>query len=106
MQLAAGESWSFVPPEGQDVLWIGVSKGDLSAPDRIVAGELVIFNRSENGITFKAEADTLFVLGASKPHDHELAIGHYSVHTSRDALAEGERHIQELGNELRRNGRL
>lgn len=106
VKLAAGESWRFTPPEGQEVLWIGVSKGTLSAPDRVVTGELVVFDRSKNGVTFKAEAEALFVLGASTLHDHELAIGHYSVHTSSDALAEGERHIQELGDELRRNGRL
>lgn len=106
VKLAPGESWRFTPPAGQEVLWIGVSKGVLSAPDRVVTGELVIFDRSENGVTFKAETETLFVLGASTPHDHELAVGHYSVHTSRDALAAGERHIQELGAELRRNGRL
>ena len=104
--LAAGETWRFTPPEGQDVLWIGVSKGALSAPDRIATGELVIFERSQNGVTFKAESDTLFVLGASRPHDHDLAIGRYSVHTSIGALADGERHIQALGLQLRRNGRL
>jgi len=106
VKLAAGKSWYFAPPTGQEVLWIGVSKGALSVPDRVVTGELVVFNRSEGGVTFKAETDTLFVLGASTLHDHELAIGHYSVHTSRSALIEGERHIQELGTELRRNGRL
>jgi len=106
VRLAAGESWRFTPHEGQEVLWIGVSKGALSAPDRVVTGELVIFDRSENGVTFKAETNTLFVLGASALHDHDLAIGHHSVHTSQGALAAGERHIQELGAELRRKGRL
>lgn len=106
VKLAAGESWRFTPPQGQDVLWIGVSNGALAAPDPIVTGELVIFDRSNEGVSFQAETDTLFVLGASKPHDHELAVGHYSVHTSPGALVAGERHIQELGTELRRNGRL
>jgi len=104
--LAAGESWRFVPPERQDVLWIGVSKGELSVPDRVVTGELVVFERSERGVTFKAETDARFVLGASALHDHALAIGHHSVHTSHAALAEAERHIQALGADLRRNGRL
>ncbi|HBK46690.1 MAG TPA: hypothetical protein DDZ67_09705 [Xanthomonadaceae bacterium] len=106
VRLAAGETWRFTPSEGQGLLWIALAEGALSVPDDVVAGELVVFERSDGGVTFEAKSDAHFVLGASKPHDHELAIGDYSVHTSPDALAQGERHIRKLGAELRKDGRI
>jgi len=30
------------------------------------------------------------------PHPHDLVLGYYSVHTSAEALAEGERRIREI----------
>lgn len=106
VKIAAGEIWRFTPPRGQNVLWIALASGTLSAPDRILAGEMVVFDRSENGVTFEAKADTHFILGSAKLHDHQLAIGHYSVHTSLAALAQGERHIEKLGADLRKQRRL
>jgi hypothetical protein len=53
-----------------------------------------------------AEAETEFVLGSAVPHPHDLVTGRYSVHTSEEALAQGERHIRELHGELVRSGRL
>lgn len=106
VRLAAGEVWRYAPAEGQSVLWIALADGALSTPDRIVAGDMAVFERSESAVTFEAHSDAHFVLGASKPHDHELAIGHHSVHTSHDALVEGERHIRQLGGELHKKGLL
>ena len=106
VKLAAGETWRFMPSEGQSLLWIALAEGALSVPDDVVAGELVVFERSDGGVAFEAKSDAHFVLGAAKPHDYELAIGRYSVHTSLDALVQGERHIQKLGAELRKHGRI
>ncbi|MCW4454074.1 pirin family protein [Flavobacterium sp. MXW15] len=106
VRLAAGETWRFTPPEGQDLLWIALAEGALSVPDDVVAGELIVFERSDGGVVFEAKSDAHFVLGASKPHDHELAIGRHSVHTSPGALAQGERYIRKLGAELRKLGRI
>lgn len=106
VRLAAGETWRFTPSEGQSLLWIALAEGALSVPDDVAAGELVVFERSDSGVAFQAKSDVHFVLGASEPHDHELAIGRYSVHTSPDALAQGERHIHKLGAELRKHGRI
>lgn len=105
VKLAAGETWRFTPPAGHSVLWIAVAEGTLSAPDAIEAGEMVVFDRSDGGITFTAQTAAHFVLGSSKPHEHDLAMGSYSVHTSPRALAEGEQHIDTLGEALRRQGR-
>jgi redox-sensitive bicupin YhaK (pirin superfamily) len=105
VKLAGGETWQYSPPAGHDVLWIAVAGGTLKAPDLIEAGEMVVFDRSQNAVTFEAKTDSDFVLGSSRLHAHDLALGNYSVHTSANALAQGERHLNELGAELRRQGR-
>ena len=103
--LAAGENWRFVTPAGHGVLWIAVAEGELAGPDHVGAGEMVVLDRSDAAVTFEAKTDTHFVLGSAVPHPHDLALGQYSVHTSADALAQGERWIEDLGSELRRQGR-
>jgi hypothetical protein len=40
--------------------------------------------------------ETEFVLGSPVPHRHDLVTGYYSVHTSQEALAAGERRIAEI----------
>ena len=100
VQLAAGESWTYRPPSDHPIAWIGVSKGKLRTPDRIVAGELAVFEESGNAITIQADSASRFVLGSAAKHPHELVLGRYSVHTSRAALAAGESEIQRIGNQL------
>ena len=46
------------------------------------------------------------MLGSAVPHPHDLVLGYYSVHTSADALAKGERRIDEIRAEFVRQGRL
>jgi hypothetical protein len=46
------------------------------------------------------------VLGSAAKHPHDLVLGNYSVHTSREALREGEAEIRRIGQELRANGTL
>jgi hypothetical protein len=67
---------------------------------------LVIFERSETKIDITAESDAEFVIGSAVPATHDLAVGTYSVHTSAESLAEGERHIIEIGQRLRAQGQL
>jgi redox-sensitive bicupin YhaK (pirin superfamily) len=100
VQLAAGESWTYQPPSDHPIAWIGVSKGKLRTPERIVAGELAVFEESSNAITIQADSASRFVLGSAAKHPHELVLGRYSVHTSRPALAAGESEIQRIGNQL------
>jgi hypothetical protein len=45
------------------------------------------------GVEFEAVTDAEFVVGSAVPHRHELALGNYSVHTSREALHAGEAEI-------------
>jgi redox-sensitive bicupin YhaK (pirin superfamily) len=106
VRLAAGERWRYVPPAGHDVLWIAVGKGAVATPDRIAHGELAIFAPGQAAVEFVAEGDTEFMLGSAVPHPHDLVLGYYSVHTSADALAKGERRIDEIRAEFVRQGRL
>lgn len=106
VRLDAGERWQYRPPVGHEVLWIAVGKGKVRVPERIRHGAVAVFAPGSEAVEFVAEAETEFVLGSSAPHPHQLVTGRYSVHTSMEALAQGERRIRELHGELRRNGRL
>lgn len=52
--------------------------------------ERAAFEHSNEEVDFVAKVDTQFVLGSAVPNNHNLAVGYYSVHTSRKALQEGE----------------
>jgi len=69
-------------------------------------GELAVFEESNQPIDFVAHGDTSFVLGSAVKHPHDLVMGHYSVHTSKAALEQGEAEIQRIGARLRSGGRL
>ena len=104
--LKAGESWSYQPPAGHLIAWMSVAKGQFGEPESIRAGDLVIFEPSETKIDITAETDAEFVIGSAVPATHDLALGAYSVHTSDESLAQGERHIVEIGQRLRAQGQL
>jgi hypothetical protein len=57
-------------------------------------------------VEFEALTDAEFVLGSAVPHAHDLVLGYFSVHTSPDALRDGEAHISSLRKRLVREGRL
>lgn len=106
VQLEAGQRWTYQPPPGYRVGWIAVMKGGVRTPEAVGKGELAVFDHSDAALEFEATADTRFVLGTAIPHPHDLHLGYYSVHTSREALIEGEREIDRIGAELRANGVL
>ena len=104
--LAPGQSWEYRPPAGHSEAWVAVAQGALDAGTPIAAGELAVFEHGEGPITLKgtASGDTVFVLGSAVPHPFELHLGSYSVHTSAQALAAGERRIGELHAKLQAAG--
>jgi len=106
VRLKAGERWSHKPSPGHTVAWAAVSAGRLRASQTIDAGELVAFEEGEKPIHVLATDDTEFVFGSAAKHPHDLTLGYYSVHTSEQALREGEGRIQELGLSLRAQGRI
>ncbi len=110
VRLKDGQRWRYTPPAGHTVGWIAMDVGRLDAGDesggQIGAGELAVFEESGEAIDVVAHGDTTFVLGSAVKHPHELVIGHYSVHTSKAALDQGEAEIQRIGARLREVGRL
>jgi redox-sensitive bicupin YhaK (pirin superfamily) len=106
VRLKAGERWRYQPPTGHTVLWAAIASGVLSAPDDLRHGDLAAFEPSSEAVEFVALADTEFVLGSAAPHEHDLVLGYYSVHTSPDALRDGEAHIAAIRTRLVQEGRL
>ncbi|MEA2727159.1 MAG: hypothetical protein QOF70_1634 [Acetobacteraceae bacterium] len=106
VRLKAGESWRYQRPANHSVAWVALSKGGLTMPERIDAGELAIFETADTPIDFRADGDTEFVLGSAVAHRHDLVLGNYSVHTSNASLVAGERRIDEIRMRLQMEGRL
>jgi redox-sensitive bicupin YhaK (pirin superfamily) len=106
VRLKAGERWRYEPPEAHTVLWAAIASGVLSASDELRRGELVVFEPSNKAVEFEALTDTEFVLGSASPHEHDLVLGYYSVHTSADALRDAEAHISSIKKRLVQDGRL
>jgi redox-sensitive bicupin YhaK (pirin superfamily) len=106
VKLQAGQRWRYEPPSGHTVLWTALSHGSVSIPDTLRQGELVAFEPNNEAVEFEALTDAEFVVGSAARHEHDLVLGYYSVHTSPQALRDGERRIEELAAGLAREGQL
>ena len=106
VSLEAGERWRYEPPNGHTVLWAALASGALSVPDELRHGDLAAFEASSKAVEFEALTDTEFVIGSAAPHRHNLVLGYYSVHTSPDALRDGEARIASIKKRLVQEGRL
>jgi len=106
VHLKPGERWRYQPPQGHTVLWIAVSSGAVAVPEKLRQGDLAAFEPSNEAIEVEAQSDAEFVVGSAVPHDHDLVLGYYSVHTSADALREGEAGISAIKARLVQEGRL
>lgn len=106
VNLKDGERWRYTPPAGHTVAWLAINAGRLDTGSLINTGELAVFEESEQPIDFVAQGECSFVLGSAVKHPHDLVMGHYSVHTSMVALAQGETEIQRIGARLRQQGQL
>ncbi|WP_430390461.1 pirin family protein [Dyella sp. 20L07] len=106
VRLKAGERWRFQPNTNETVAWMALHKGTTSVPERLTAGDLVIFEESDGVIDVVAHDEVSFVLGAAVKHPYPLVMGKYSVHTNARALAQGEAEITRIGHQLRAAGRL
>ncbi|UCJ19143.1 pirin family protein [Pseudomonas sp. MM211] len=104
--IAKGETWEYRPQAEHESLWLSVSRGRLTSPDLIDAGEMVVFEAGNQAIRLTAgEEDAVFVIGSAAPHPYQLQLGNYSVHTNAEALVAGETRIAELGRRLREQQR-
>src|SRR3981189_2226569 len=105
VRLKAGERWRYEPPTGHTVLWTAIASAALSAPE-LRHADFAAFEPSSKAVEFEALTETEFVLGSAAPHKHNLVLGYYSVHTTPDALREGEAHISSIKDRLIQEGRL
>jgi len=96
VRLQAGERWTYQPGDDHDLAWLAVNRGWLLAGDLVLEDELAMFEEGKGAIELVAEGPTEFVIGSAAKHPHPLVKGSYSVHTSAQALAEGEGRIVEL----------
>jgi redox-sensitive bicupin YhaK (pirin superfamily) len=106
VHLKAGDRWRFTPPHEHNVAWVASHQGLLSTPSLVAAGEAVVFEEGHQPIEFEAVTDAGFVLGSAIKHPYDLVIGHYSVHTTSDALRRGEQNIAMIGRRLHNQGVL
>jgi redox-sensitive bicupin YhaK (pirin superfamily) len=106
VRLKAGQTWRYEPPADHTICWVALASGSLADPESVHAGELAVFEPSNEAIDFHAEADSEFVLGSAASHPYELALGNYSVHTSPASLQAGEQRIAEIKERLQKEGRL
>lgn len=104
--LAPGERWSYVLPNDQGQLWIATATGSLDIDgDRADSGEMALLDGRDGEVAFTGGvAGATFVLGSAVPHPHDLVLGYYSVHTTPDALAQGEARINELARRMQEDG--
>ena len=106
VSLKDGERWTYHPPAGHTVAFVAVHEGTLRTPSPVPRGEIAVFEPSERPIEFVADGATGFVFGSAAKHRHHLALGNYSVHTSAEALRQGESEIRRIGRQLLSDGTL
>jgi redox-sensitive bicupin YhaK (pirin superfamily) len=106
VNLEDGERWTYHPSAAHTVAFVAVHEGTLRTPAPVLRGEIAVFEPSERPIDFVADGATGFVLGSAVKHRHELVLGNYSVHTSVEALRQGQAEIRRIGRELLAAGTL
>ncbi|HEY4074047.1 MAG TPA: pirin family protein [Herbaspirillum sp.] len=106
VHLRDGEHWHYLPPAGHTVAWAHVHQGKLAVSDALLSNELAVFSESEDALEFVAHGETDFIVASAIKHPHDLVLGYYSVHTSHEALQQGEAEIARIGRQLRAEGRI
>ena len=103
-RLKDGDAWTYQPPGPHNIAWAFATSGVLEVSGEALKRELAVFEEGNAPLQFTARGDCDFLLGSAVKHPHELVLGPYSVHTSREALAAGMKRITEIGVELKRAG--
>ena len=98
VRLLPGERWAYRSPAVHGRPWIAVGAGSVRiGAEAVEAGEMAVLDPPGDAAALLAGEDgAAFVLGSADPHPHDLVLGTYSVHTSREALRLGEGRIVEL----------
>ncbi len=104
--LEEGQSWSYLPPEQHEVVWAFVYQGTAKVDGHDTREELLIFDREPGAISVTAKTPVGLMVGTAPHHPHPLVVGRNSVHTSVEALRASEAQIAQLGDLLRKQGRI
>jgi redox-sensitive bicupin YhaK (pirin superfamily) len=103
--LRDGEAWRYQPAAGHDVAWLAGSVGAVHVAGVTLGKEVAVFEEGDAPIDLVAVGDTEFVIASATKHPHPLVTGMYSVHTSVDALRQGEDGYRRIAAEMRRAAR-
>ncbi len=106
VSLHAGVPWSYLPPQGHDVVWAFVYDGSVTIDEVTVSEELLIFDREPGELRFSSDEPAGVMIGTAPCHPYPLVVGRNSVHTSAEALRASEQRIAIMGAELRKQGRM
>ncbi|MEJ6022279.1 pirin family protein [Ramlibacter sp. PS4R-6] len=106
VELKKGQRWTFTPTPGHTVAWAYAFDGVVHASGEPLEKTLAVFAECDAPIDFIAETDAGFAVASAVKHPYPLVLGYYSVHTSAQALAEGEARIARIGEQLRAEGRI
>jgi redox-sensitive bicupin YhaK (pirin superfamily) len=106
VNLKKGERWTYAPMPGHTVAWAYALEGALRTSGRVLQKTLAVYEESDAPIEFVAESDAGFAIGSAVKHPYPLVLGYYSVHTSQQALEQGEAQIARIGERLRAAGAL
>jgi redox-sensitive bicupin YhaK (pirin superfamily) len=96
VRLRDGEHWTYQPGVDHEIAWLALNSGKLYVGGTVLEREMAVFAEGNGAIELTAEGAVEFVIGSAAKHPHPLVTGHYSVHTSQAALAQGERNIADL----------
>ena len=96
VKLANGERWTYQPSSDHEIAWLALNHGKLHTSGVVLERELAVFEEGARSIEVVAEGPVELVIGSAAKHPYPLVTGHYSVHTNRDALIQGEANIAAL----------
>jgi len=102
VQLQPGESWTYQPSSHHSIAWVFSQSGELAVSDTRLKRELAVFQEGSGALHFHAAGACAFLVASAAKAQQELVLGSYSVHSSAEHLAAGERRIQEIGATLQR----
>ena len=106
VNLNDGESWTYEPPASHEIAWAFSQNGVIALNGDELTRELSIMEEGCGPLNFSGNGDCSFLLGSAANFPYELSLGKHSVHTSIEALERGCQRIDEIGLELKREGKL
>jgi redox-sensitive bicupin YhaK (pirin superfamily) len=106
------DSFVYKVPEGHKTSFVMVYTGTAYVcDDERISTTNEVFVLDEFGDTIEVKRSdqgpaARVLIGSAVPHAHPLSLGMYSVHTNPDSLSKAEARIDQIGEELSRQGKL